>query len=95
VIVAGDLNTAPFEPGYRILASGGLTDAHEASGGGPGFTWRPSSLEWLGLGLLRIDHVLTGAALRATAVEEDCSIRGDHCRLIVDLAVEAPNPAGG
>jgi endonuclease/exonuclease/phosphatase (EEP) superfamily protein YafD len=94
VLIAGDLNASPFESGYRILASDGLADAHETAGTGPGFTWRPDPIGSLGLGMLRIDHVLTGATLRPTAVDENCSVRGDHCRLIVDLAVDAPKAGG-
>jgi endonuclease/exonuclease/phosphatase (EEP) superfamily protein YafD len=88
-LVLGDLNTTPFEPGFGTLTGGdplsALTDAHEAAGTGPGFTWRPTPLERFGIGLLRIDHVLTGARLHATAVREDCSLAGDHCRLLVTL----------
>ncbi len=85
-LVVGDLNTAPAEPGFADLWDG-LTDAHEAVGTGPGFTWRPSSLEGLGIGLVRIDHVLTGQWLEPVATSVDCSLPGDHCRLIVTLRV--------
>ena len=94
-LVIGDLNTTPFEPGYRELSEGPpestLTNAHGAVGTGTGFTWRPSSLEGLKLGLLRIDHVLTGTWLRPIAVREDCTLPGDHCRLLVTMEA----PAGG
>ena len=64
-LVVGDINTTPFEPGYRALSAesayGTLVDAHEAVGTGPGFTWRPSSLEALKLGLLRHRLRLHGA----------------------------------
>jgi endonuclease/exonuclease/phosphatase (EEP) superfamily protein YafD len=92
-LVIGDINTTPFEPGYRALSEqstyGTLVDAHEAVGTGPGFTWRPSSLEGLKLGLLRIDHVFTGMWLRPVAVSEDCSLPGDHCRLLVTVEAVA------
>ena len=88
-LVAGDLNTAPTEPGFAVLANL-LTDAHAAVGTGPGFTWRPSSLEGLGVGALRIDHVMTGLWLTPVATSVDCSLPGDHCRLLVTLRV---NPA--
>ena len=88
-LVAGDLNTAPTEAGIAVLTRG-LTDAHEAVGTGPGFTWRPSSLEGLGVGLLRIDHVLTGSWLTPVATSMDCSLPGDHCRLLVTLRVAPP-----
>ena len=92
-LVLGDLNLTPFEPGYGILTAGSpgptLTDAHEAVGTGTGFTWRPTSLEGLKIGLLRIDHVLSGAWLRPIAVREDCALPGDHCRLLVTVETTA------
>ncbi len=88
-LVVGDLNTAPGEPSLAALADG-LTDAHAAAGTGPGFTWRPSALEGLGVGVLRIDHVLTGTWLTPVAATTDCSIAGDHCRLMVTLRIAAP-----
>ena len=65
------------------------------AGTGPGFTWRPSSLEVLRVGLLRMDVVLSGQALRPTAAGEECSIAGDHCRLYVDLDVSVRADATG
>ena len=58
--VIGDLNGTSSEPGLATLDRG-LTDAHEAAGTGPGFTWRPDALEPLGVAVLRIDHVMSGA----------------------------------
>ena len=52
VIVAGDFNTAPTEPAFEQLVAG-LADAHAEVGLGPGWTWRPSRMEGLGLGVLR------------------------------------------
>ncbi len=86
VLVVGDLNTTPTEPGFAALTQG-LTDAHASVGTGPGFTWRPSSLEGLGVGFLRLDHVLAGSMLTPVAAVTDCSIPGDHCRLLVTLRV--------
>jgi endonuclease/exonuclease/phosphatase (EEP) superfamily protein YafD len=88
-LVLGDLNTAPTEPAFGSVA-GGLADAHAVASSGPGFTWRPSSLEGLHIGLLRIDHVLSGARLAPTATRVDCSLPGDHCRLLVTLRNVAP-----
>ena len=97
-LVLGDLNLTPFEPGYGMLTGGSpgpaLADAHEAVGTGTGFTWRPSSLEGLKIGLLRIDHVLSGAWLRPIAVREDCALPGDHCRLLVTMQA-VPAASGG
>ncbi|OGO58071.1 MAG: hypothetical protein A2V85_13160 [Chloroflexi bacterium RBG_16_72_14] len=93
-IVIGDLNATPFEAGFAILADG-LRDAHAEAGTGPGFTWRPSSLEVLRMGLLRMDVVLSGQGLRPAAAGEECSIAGDHCRLYVDLDVSGRTTAPG
>lgn len=90
-LVVGDLNTAATEPAFGALTSG-LTDAHAAAASGPGFTWRPSSLEGLDVGLLRIDHVLAGSLLAPTAAAVDCSLPGDHCRLVVTLRRVSPAP---
>ena len=51
VVVLGDFNVAPDEPGYRDLVAG-LHDAHAEVGQGPGWTWRPSRFEGTGIGLL-------------------------------------------
>jgi endonuclease/exonuclease/phosphatase (EEP) superfamily protein YafD len=83
-LVVGDLNGTSQEPGLASLRQG-LVDAHEAAGIGPGFTWRPDGVEPLGVGVLRIDHVLSGAWLRPVETRVDCSVVGDHCRLLVSL----------
>ena len=93
-IVVGDLNATPLEAGFGALADG-LLDAHAEAGTGPGFTWRPSSLEVLRVGLLRMDVVLTGPGLRPVAAVEECSVAGDHCRLYVDLDVSGRAAASG
>lgn len=85
-LVVGDLNGTSQEPGLASLRQG-LVDAHEAVGIGPGFTWRPDGVEPLGIGVLRIDHVLSGAWLRPVGTNVDCTVVGDHCRLLVTLAV--------
>jgi endonuclease/exonuclease/phosphatase (EEP) superfamily protein YafD len=88
VLLVGDLNTTPFEPGFGIVADG-LRDLHAEVASGTGFTWRPGMLERLDVGLLRIDHVLAGAALQPVAMSEDCSLPGDHCR--VTAVVDVPD----
>ena len=88
VLLAGDLNTTPFEPGFGIVADG-FRDLHAEVASGTGFTWRPGILERLDVGLLRIDHVLAGAALQPVAISEDCSLPGDHCR--VTAVVDVPD----
>lgn len=91
VLLVGDLNATPFEGGFATVADG-LADAHATVGVATGFTWRPSLLEGVGLGLLRIDHVLTGAAVTPVASTVDCSLPGDHCRLTVTLDVAPAAP---
>jgi endonuclease/exonuclease/phosphatase (EEP) superfamily protein YafD len=88
VLVVGDFNATSTEPGMAVLD--GLTDAHLAVGGGPGFTWRPDAMEATGLALLRIDAVRSGSWLTPLTSELDCALAGDHCRLLVTLRVEAP-----
>ncbi len=88
VILVGDLNTTPLEPGFAAVADG-LHDVHAEVASGTGFTWRPAFLEALDLGLLRIDHVLAGAAIQPVAITEDCSLPGDHCR--VTAVVDVPD----
>jgi endonuclease/exonuclease/phosphatase (EEP) superfamily protein YafD len=88
-LVVGDLNGTWSEPGLAPLHEG-LTNAHEAAGTGPGFTWRLDQLEAFGFGVLRIDHVLTGAWLRPVATDVNCEAVGDHCRLLVTLEVVEP-----
>jgi endonuclease/exonuclease/phosphatase (EEP) superfamily protein YafD len=80
VVIAGDFNTTPSEPAFERLVAG-LADAHAEVGLGPGWTWRPSRLEGLGVGLLRIDLALAGPGARPVAVGERCELPGDHCQL--------------
>lgn len=89
MIVVGDFNTAPTEPAFdRFVA--GLVDAHRAVGIGPGWTWRPSRLEPLGIGLLRIDLALSGPGATPTRIGERCDLPGDHCQLRAAFALAAP-----
>lgn len=89
VIVVGDFNTAPTEPAFdRVVA--GLVDAHRAVGIGPGWTWRPSRFEPLGIGLLRIDLALSGPGATPTGISERCDLPGDHCQLHAGFALAGP-----
>lgn len=92
VVILGDFNVAPTEPGYKDLV-GGLHDAHAEVGEGPGWTWRPSRFEWTGLGLLRIDLALSGPGARPVSVGERCGLPGDHCQLEASFHLE-PMPQG-
>ena len=92
VVILGDFNVAPTEPGYKDLVDG-LQDAHAEVGEGPGWTWRPSRLEWTGLGLLRIDLALSGPGALPVSVGERCGLPGDHCQLEASFHLE-PWPQG-
>lgn len=86
VLLVGDFNVAVREPAYAELAAG-LTDVQAAVGLGPGSTWRPDPLEWLPLGMLRIDHLLAGPGLRPLRIATDCTpVSSDHC--IVNAVLE-------
>ena len=86
VIVVGDFNVAPTEPAYAPLVEG-LADAHAEVGIGPGWTWRPSRFEALGVGLLRIDLALSGPGATPAQVGERCNLPGDHCQLEATFAI--------
>lgn len=79
VLLFGDFNVTDREPAYGDLTVG-LTDAHAEVGLGPGSTWRPASLAWLAVGLLRIDYVFAGPGVLPVAIAADRAPRGsDHC----------------
>lgn len=84
VIWLGDFNVAPTESAYDELL-GGWRDAHVEAGLGPGWTWRPSTIQTLGAGFLRIDYVLVTPGMNAVSSRQDCSRSGDHCILTVGL----------
>ncbi len=88
VVLLGDFNTASSEPGFSLIANG-LHDAHAEVGVGPGWTWRPSRVAFLGIGLLRIDLILSTSGLRPVRVAVDCPRTGDHCLVEATLAIEA------
>jgi len=80
LLVVGDYNTSPREAAYATLTAG-LRDSQVEVGEGPGWTWRPSRLEFAGVGFLRIDMQLTAGSILANSTSIDCSFPGDHCRL--------------
>jgi endonuclease/exonuclease/phosphatase family metal-dependent hydrolase len=87
LLVLGDFNTAPSEAEYAVLTRG-LRDTHTAVGEGPGWTWRPSGIDFLPFGFLRIDLQLTAGAIRPASTSIDCSLPGDHCRLLGDYEID-------
>jgi vancomycin resistance protein VanJ len=86
VLLIGDFNTAPTELAFGPLTAG-LHDAHAEAGLGPGWTWRPAQFAITGIALLRIDLVLSTAALRPVRTEIGCPALGDHCLLTAWLAI--------
>jgi endonuclease/exonuclease/phosphatase (EEP) superfamily protein YafD len=91
LMLIGDLNVAPTEPGYDLIARD-FVDAHLAVGLGPGFTWRPAQLERLGLGVLRIDYVLAAGAIQPTSTSTTCAVASDHC--LVDATLHIRDATG-
>jgi endonuclease/exonuclease/phosphatase (EEP) superfamily protein YafD len=87
VLFIGDFNTAPTEAAFARLTVG-LHDAHAEVGEGPGWTWRPEPLDFLGTGLLRIDLILSSDALRPISTSIECPPTGDHCLFEARLALE-------
>jgi endonuclease/exonuclease/phosphatase family metal-dependent hydrolase len=85
-VLIGDFNVSPSEPGYAVLADG-WRDVHRDVGIGPGWTWRPSRFETLGLGLLRIDHVFVSPDIQPLSIGQDCSHPGDHCLVTARLQI--------
>jgi vancomycin resistance protein VanJ len=89
VLLIGDFNTAPTDPAFGRLVNG-LFDAHAEAGAGPGWTWRPARFAFLGIGLLRIDLVLSTSTLRPTSTSIECPQTGDHCLLQATLELAGP-----
>lgn len=86
-VVLGDINTTPTESAFGTLAQG-FRDAHAEVGLGPGWTFRPKTFEPLGIGLIRIDVVLTGPGLRTVAETTRCPPHGDHCAVLVTVVAD-------
>ncbi len=86
VLLVGDFNTAPTEPAFDLLVRG-LKDAHAEVGVGPGWTWRPARFAFLGIGLLRIDLVLSTSQLIPVSTGTDCPPTGDHCLVWAELTL--------
>jgi len=86
VVMLGDLNTTASEPAFDRFVSG-LREAHQDVGVGPGWTWRPSRLEFTGMGFLRIDHVVVSPQIAPLSIGTACPPVGDHCLVSVRVAV--------
>jgi vancomycin resistance protein VanJ len=86
VLVLGDFNVTEREPAYAELTRG-LHDAQREAGFGLGLTWRPSRLDQLPFGLLRIDYLLASSAFVALEAGPDCTPHGsDHCLVSATFA---------
>jgi vancomycin resistance protein VanJ len=92
VVLLGDLNTAASEPAFDRFVNG-LREVHQEVGVGPGWTWRPIRLEFLGIGLIRIDHIVVSPDIVPLGIGGECPPVGDHCLVNARLAV--PGVAGG
>jgi vancomycin resistance protein VanJ len=86
VLLLGDMNTADSEPAFDRLAAG-LRDVHAEVGEGTGWSWRPIRLEFLGLGLLRIDHVIASPAWQPVSIADICPPVGDHCLPMLSVPI--------
>jgi endonuclease/exonuclease/phosphatase (EEP) superfamily protein YafD len=86
VLMLGDLNTATSEPAFdRFTAE--LRDVHREVGFGPGWTWRPIKFEFLGIGLVAIDHIIASPDIAPLSIAGECPVIGDHCLVEATLAV--------
>jgi endonuclease/exonuclease/phosphatase (EEP) superfamily protein YafD len=90
VVLLGDLNTASSEPAFERFVDG-LRDVHAEVGFGTGWTWRPSRLEFLGLGLVRIDHVIVSPEITPLSIGGACPPVGDHCLVNARVAIPDGN----
>jgi vancomycin resistance protein VanJ len=89
LIVGGDFNTTPPESAYARLTED-LRDVHAEIGQGTGWTWRPSRLEVLGIGLIRLDMVLVGPGVEPVGIDVTCPSAGDHCPVTARLTLVSP-----
>ena len=87
LLVLGDYNTTPSEPEYRVLTAG-LRDTQVQVGEGPGWSWRPSRIDFLPIAVLRIDLQLTAGPIYPVSTSVDCSLPGDHCRLFGSYEID-------
>lgn len=86
ILVLGDFNVTEREPAYAELVRG-LHDAQREAGYGLGLSWRPTQLERLPFGLLRIDYLLASPDFVASSAGPDCTPRGsDHCLIVATFA---------
>ena len=83
LILAGDLNAPEHSPVLRALLATGLRDAFSAAGQGYGYTVGHSLRP--GIGLLRIDHVLTSPEIAIERCEVGSADASEHRPVVADL----------
>jgi endonuclease/exonuclease/phosphatase (EEP) superfamily protein YafD len=89
LIVAGDLNATFAHPRFRhLVGAGGLREAHRVAGTGAGLTW-PAGHR-LVPPVMRLDHVLVGAAIGVERAEVVRGAGSDHLGVAARLRVPPP-----
>jgi endonuclease/exonuclease/phosphatase (EEP) superfamily protein YafD len=84
--MVGDFNATWDNRGFAALLDDGLTDAAAARGKAIDMTWPNGALI---PPFVRIDHLLTGANLAATAIATGPGFGSDHRYLTATVAVRA------
>jgi endonuclease/exonuclease/phosphatase (EEP) superfamily protein YafD len=94
VIIAGDLNSPDPSQVCASLRGAGLQDAFDAAGRGYGYTYGHYLLQhrlpWFRLSWMRIDHIMTGAGVRAWRCWVGTRKASDHRPVIADLFLALP-----
>lgn len=88
-VVAGDLNTTTFRPKMDELLALGLRDAHESLGRGLSASFKLGADGTLAApgAVVRLDHVLTSAHVRAVHERDLDGAGSDHVPFVLELAV--------
>lgn len=89
LLVAGDMNTMPFQPNVQRLQSI-LTDTFVEAGSGLGYTFPADGTAYHlpSIPFMRIDYIFHNAAWRATTTNVDTITGSDHRYIIADLVLE-------
>lgn len=78
LVLAGDLNASRHHPSLVSLAEiAGLHDAHAEVGRASALSW-PAPPYFIGIPILRLDHVLLSEDLQATEATEGAASGSDH-----------------
>ncbi|MFQ5430782.1 MAG: endonuclease/exonuclease/phosphatase family protein [Phycisphaerae bacterium] len=87
LILAGDFNFTERCPQAAVLRAGGLNEAHELGGRGPGATWPVISF-FRYLPGIRIDHIYLKNGLSCTRCETGVGVGSDHRPVIARIGFE-------